>query len=248
MGRLFCSWDIETVVDSENSDPRKPMKIFLAAVAIEDASGGQPEVIFWDFTKEDAPESMLYELITLHEAGYTICTVNGAGFDYHQLLNTLPDRGRDIANLCRAHFDPTCVVFCQKGYPVGLDALATTMVGTGKVHDVLLNDGVTIAEISGKQAWEFWQRGEESAVKNYLTGDVLQQLGIARSASNTGELRWKSGAGKSMRVPALGNMGSVMLVKEALGLPVPDTSWMKPMEGKEPMTRQGSYSWMDKYK
>lgn len=236
----FVSWDIETVV-VEGGQPTDPMEIFVAAVAIEPDGPHAPEVVFWEFDNGDEVEDMLKELLVLDELGYILTTCNGASFDFKQLMYSLPDYHHEIAQLCARHFDPTCVVLCRRGFPVGLDAMASYMVGEGKIHSTTLNDGITKATIEGVQAYDFWKRGEREAVKTYLKGDVMQQLALAQAIRRTNTIKWQSKSGKlvSVRAATEKPTSGLMMVEEAIRLPVPNTSWMS-----EPIDRQASYRWI----
>ena len=73
-------------------------------------------------------------------------------------------------------------------------------------------------------------------VLKYVTQDVRTTLDLATACEASGELRWvaRSGKVRSRELP-----GGWLTVERALGLPLPDTSWMD-----EPWPRERFTGWM----
>ena len=81
-----------------------------------------------------------------------------------------------------------------------------------------------------------WAEGRREEVLRYVAQDVRTTLDLATACETCGELRWVARSGK-VRSMALGE--GWLTVSEALGLPLPDTSWMS-----EPWPRERFTGWM----
>ena len=68
-----------------------------------------------------------------------------------------------------------------------------------------------------------WAEGRCDEVLDYVAQDVKTTLDLATACETCGELRWVARSGR-LRCMALGE--GWLTVGEALGLPIPDTSWM----------------------
>lgn len=174
----------------------------------------------------------LYELTQTH----TLVTWNGLKFDC-QVLGQ--ECGPDIALwkkvqfIAENHVDLMYIIFCHKGYYVGLDQ-ALQSLELSKTHFVYLKDGTGLGEMYGGMAPLLWAQGERAAVSTYLRGDVQTLLQYATASQESGYLRWNSAKGKSMYIKS-----QLIPVKEARNLPLPDVSWMD-----NPPNRSDFDSWM----
>jgi hypothetical protein len=103
-------------------------------------------------------------------------------------------------------------VVCKLGYGVGLDAAAR---GTGIAGK---SEGM-----SGAMAPVLWAEGRREEVLAYVARDVRCTLELATTCEARGALRWVARSGK---VRSLRLSEGWLTVRDALGLPLPDTSWM----------------------
>lgn len=155
--------------------------------------------------------------------GYTILTWNGTSFDFDVLAEE-SGMHAECVELAMNHADPMLQVYCIKGFPLGLDAVARGLGLAGK------SEGV-----SGAKAPYLWAEGKHEEVLEYVANDAKVTLQVALAIKRRKELTWiaKSGRRNSLHIPKL------LTVREALQLPLPDTSWMT-----EPMPREKFISWM----
>jgi hypothetical protein len=102
-------------------------------------------------------------------------------------------------------------VFCAKGFPVGLDAAARA-IGSGKS-----------AGVDGSLAPILWRDGKHPQVLEYVAQDCRVTLNVALKSEERRTFSWinKKGATSSLDLRR-----GWLTVKEAMALPLPDTSWM----------------------
>lgn len=230
----LISFDIEIskVIADFSGDlfAHSPLGISCAAVAHED-------VKFWQAAPQLSKkenQQMVRDLMAYREAGYTLVTWNGCGFDF-RLLAEESGMVEECGELAINHVDLMLLVTFKKGWYLGLDKALKGAGIAGKVHEVRLKNGEILHEMNGGLAPQLWAEGEHEAVLTYLRGDVEQTLALAKNIQETREIRWLSGRGKpqSVAVPKL------LTVRECFNLPEPDVSWMD-----NPPTREGFVSWI----
>jgi hypothetical protein len=157
--------------------------------------------------------------------GYTLVTWNGVGFD----LDVLAEES-GMLETCRTlalgHVDMMFHVLCKLGYGVGLDAAARGMGIAGKPQGM-----------KGADAPVLWAQGKREEVLRYVGQDVRTTLDLARACEGCGELRWVARSGRLRTMPLSQGW---LAVEEALGLPLPDTSWMD-----DPWPRERFTGWTD---
>lgn len=174
--------------------------------------------------KSEVCELVYYlEWITKH-GGYKIVTFNGAGFDFECLAEEsgMVDECKELA---LNHIDLFLQIFCQLGYGPGLDRLAKGM-GLGEKPQ----------GINGAAAPQMWLDGRYQEVLDYCAGDVRLTMALALEIKRLGAVQWTSKAGKSTGSQML----ELMIVKESLQLPEPDTAWMT----GDRLTREKLTSWL----
>lgn len=156
--------------------------------------------------------------------GYTIVTWNGLGFDFDILAEEAQMLPQCRA-LALAHLDMMFHAFCELGHAVGLDAAARGMGIAGKPKGM-----------SGELAPVLWAERPRQEVLRYVAQDVRTTMELAQICERCGVLRWiaRSGKVRSMALPE-----GWMTVEKALGLPLPDTSWMS-----DPWPRERFTGWM----
>jgi hypothetical protein len=158
------------------------------------------------------------------QAGYTLLTWNGLGFDFDVLAEE-SGMHATCCELARAHVDMMFHFFCLQGYPLGLDAAAKGMGLAGKPEGM-----------DGSQAPILWQSGAHDKVLEYVAQDVVTTLTLAEAVATRRQIRWRTRRGKPNRVA----IAEWLRVSDALLLPLPDTSWMR-----QPMTRARFTGWME---
>ncbi len=156
-------------------------------------------------------------------AGYMLLSFNGLGFDFDVLAE---ESGRldDCRRLALNHVDIMFHVFCAQGYPVGLGAAARA-IGQAKSRDV-----------DGELAPQLWQGGQYQKVLDYVAQDCKVTLAVALQSEEKRCLSWinKKGGTSRFALPT-----GWLTVKEAMSLPLPDTSWMS-----TPMQRSRFTRWL----
>ena len=155
--------------------------------------------------------------------GAMILTWNGLSFDFNVLAEEsgLHDRCRALA---MDHVDMMFHIFCEKGFPLGLDKAAKGMGLPGKP-----------AGMSGALAPKLWHEGQRQQVLDYVRQDVETTLAIAQPVEKYKQLKWTSNSGKPQ---VLSLPDGWLTVREALQLTEPDTSWMS-----HPLSRQEFMDW-----
>jgi hypothetical protein len=235
MAYKFIAFDIETAKvlpdDFDDLHHHRPLGITCAATWCTDES--EPEV----FYSEDSDGSPLPQMTVqdLHtfidhlnskaEAGYTILTHNGLGFDF-DILAEESERFEICRSLALHHVDTMFHFFCGKGFPISLNA-ASKAIGNSKPSDV---DG-SIAPI-------LWKEGNFQKVINYVAQDCRLTLDVAETSENRGQISWITQRGKKSYFPLPNGW---LTVDQASQLPLPDNSWMD-----NPWPRSKFTSWLDK--
>jgi hypothetical protein len=162
------------------------------------------------------------------DAGRTILTWNGLGFDF-DILAEESGLFAECAALALQHTDMMFHVFCLQGYAIGLEKAARGMDLAGKIP------GMT-----GDMAPKMWQAGQYQAVLDYVQQDVKTLLDLWSAVDAMRQLRWISNRGRPQRLPL--PQGWIP-VEQALRLPLPDTSWMS-----NPWPRAKFTGWMEKHR
>ena len=234
----LVSFDLEIAKAVEGHDwqAQRPLGISCAAVMTSQPHITYGDTHFWhthkDFVGDMPPaymsveqcRSMVRGLMGLAADGFTIVTVNGAGFDFAVLAEE-SGMVAECADLAiNYHCDLMLISVCNLGWRVGLESLAIGAGVKGKLHNVTLSDGRIIDNMSGAMAPQMWQQGERDAVLAYLKDDVRSTLETAVHAVKYGNLGWYSSKGRwwSVKLPD----GRLPTVAECLTWPRPDTSWM----------------------
>lgn len=221
MGRKYLAFDIEIAKllpdGARDWFAHRPLGITCAATLASDSD----ELRLWyGLTGDGQPANRMSrpevtELIRFLEKkaaeGYSILTWNGLSFDFRVLADETGEI-ETCVRLALNHTDMMLHVFCQLGFPVGLDRAAKGMGLPGKPPGM-----------DGALAPRYWAEGKRQEVLDYVARDVHTTLDLARRGGEKGYLRWitRSGRPKTMPLPR-----GWLSVQEALALPEPDTSWM----------------------
>ena len=204
----------------------RPLGITCAAAASSD--GG-----LWNWWAHDAlgkfaPKmirsqcyQMVDDLIWLTTEGYTFLTWNGLGFDFHVLAEE-SGRHEECKELALNHIDMMFHFFCGKGFPLGLDKACKGMGLPGKPEGM-----------DGAKAPELWPT-DPHGVMSYCSLDVKNTLALAEAVDNAHCLGWTAQSGRQNTWYA----EKWLTVREAMELPLPNTSWMS-----DPWPRSKFYGW-----
>ena len=194
----------------------RPFGISCAATLTSDGKtnlwyGKSPTSDYASHMSEDEVKSLVEYLKTTSLSGYKLLTWNGLGFDF-DILSEESGMHADCKHLAFNHIDMMFHIFCQKGYPLGLDKAAKGMGLPGKPHGM-----------SGELAPRLWKEGRFRDVLEYVRQDVQTIVDLATVIDRQRQLRWISNKGnpQSLSIPS-----GWLTVQEALKLPIPDTSWM----------------------
>jgi hypothetical protein len=230
----YLAFDIETtrIMPEGVGDWKKYRPLGISCAAAIPSDG---EAAFWygktlsgDYASQmsvDETQKIVKHLQTQVEAGYTILTWNGLGFDF-DILAEESDMHPACKQLAIGHTDMMFHVFCLKGYPLGLDKAAKGMGLKGKPPG-----------ISGEMAPRMWAEGQFQEVLDYVQQDVNTLLELAHAIDLERQLRWLSNSGRPQR---LSLPSGWLTVKEAQDLPLPDTSWMS-----NPWPRSKFTKWLE---
>ena len=226
----YLAFDIEIAKEIPEGETdwkaHRPLGITCAAAASSD--GG-----LWNWYAHDAlgkftPKmiksqcyQMVDDLIWLTTEGYTILTWNGLGFDF-DILAEESGRHEECKELALSNIDMMFHFFAKKGFPLGLDKAAKGMGLPGKPEGM-----------DGAKAPELWPT-DPHRVMSYCSLDVENTLALAEAVDNAGYLGWIANSGNSNAWHSY----KWLTVKEAMKLPLPDTSWMT-----DPWDREKFYGW-----
>lgn len=231
--RRYVAFDIETakVLPESVTDlmDHRPLGVACAAAVVAEGD----EAFTWRGEEGGGSagpmsqlgvRSMLDQFAAWADQGYTLLSWNGLAFDFNVLAEE-SDLTEECARIALGHVDMMFHVVCELGYPVGLGKAAEGFGLPGK------SDGLT-----GRDAPVMWAQGRCDEVVEYNLQDAKLSLAIAHEAERRGELVWVTRRGTKGRMPLRQGWRSV---REALGTPRPDTSWMS-----DPPAREDFTSWL----
>lgn len=231
--RRYVAFDIETakVLPESVTDlmDHRPLGIACAAALVS----GQEEPVVWFGANGDRPaaqmsqdevRSLVEQFATWTDAGYTLLSWNGLGFDFN-ILAEESGLAEDCARIALDHVDMMFHVVCELGFPVALGKAAEGFGLPGKAGG-----------LSGGDAPLMWAQGRCDEVVEYNTQDSRLALAIALEAERRGELCWITRRGTTGRMPLRQGWRPV---REALKTPEPDTSWMS-----DPPSRGDFTAWI----
>ena len=233
MPRKYLAFDIEIAngfPDGEDWRQYRPLGISCAATLADDAEqaklwcGGDDDGQPADRMSREETAALVDYLVEAAGQGYTILTWNGLAFDF-EVLAEESGMAEPCKTLAREHVDMMFHVFCQLGYPVGLDAVAKGMDLPGKPEGM-----------SGLLAPQMWADGKRQEVLDYVAQDVRTTLDVATACRRDHRLCWITRRGKRSRMPLPGDW---LTVTEAMKLPQADTSWMD-----NPIPRRKFTAWL----
>ncbi len=231
--RSYLAFDLEIAKGFPDGAPDwRPYRPFgISCAATASASGDVRVWVGRDQAGNPADQMSQAEVVELVEylqkevaIGKTVLTWNGAGFDFDVLAEE-SGLGALCQELAINHVDMMFHFLCEKGYLLGLDKAAKGMGLAGKT-----------AGMEGALAPKYWEQGRRQEVLEYVAQDARTTLQVGQVTEQRGMLSWVSSTGKNQQLLLRKGWLSV---REALELPLPDTSWMK-----QPMKRNKFVGWM----
>ena len=234
MTNKYLSFDIETakLLPAAVNDllAHRPLGICCAATLASDEDKARLFFTVDDnedpalqMNKEDVARLVAF-LKAKTDEGYTIVTHNGLGFDF-DILAEESGCMEACRQLALNHVDMMFHLFCEKGFPVGLNAAAKA-IGLSKPADV-----------DGSVAPQLWKDGEHETVLDYVAQDCKLTQDVALASEQQRVFKWITQRGKTGRFDLPDGWLSV---KDAMALPLPDTSWMD-----TPMSRSKFTAWLE---
>lgn len=219
--------DILDLAPGEDLNSRGPFRIACAAAFDGRAvthwygrdAAGEPRLCM---SASDV-HAALTQLRRDQEAGARLVAWNGLAFDLRWMGVAAKDT--DLARrIALDLFDPMFQLFVERGFPVALAKVARGFeIAGGKLMD-------------GADAPREWQAGNTQKVLDYVAQDCRLTEDVFRNIERTGELRWISARGQ----PKAHAMPRLVPVRDLLGRPEPDTSWMT-----DPLPRAKFTGWLD---
>ena len=174
-------------------------------------------------TQEEVKE--LVDYLNTQSLFGTIVTWNGIGFDWPVLAEE-SGQTETCQELARNHVDMMYHLFCNKGFPLGLNSAAAGM-----------NVGTKTEGMSGATAPEMWSDGKRREVIDYCIQDTKLTLDLANACQADRGLNWIARSGKTNRLQL--PKGWLTVAKAKL-IPEPDTTWMT-----DPIKRSTFDDWLN---
>ncbi len=231
-GATRIAFDIEIAnvfeaAPGEDLDRYGPFDISCAAIATDrgevrhwykrDAKGAPQRCIDAEIASD-----MLRVLREAQTAGVKVCAWNGLSFDVRWLGWASRDL-RLAAQVALDLYDPMFQFVVQRGFPIGLAAVAD---GLGIEQKKLMH---------GADAPKEWAAGNHAKVLEYVAGDCQITESVVARIEELGEVRWRTKKGGVSSEP----MPKLERVRDLLHRPMPDVSWMS-----EPIRREKFYEWL----
>jgi hypothetical protein len=143
-------------------------------------------------------------------AGYKLWGMNTTLFDW-KLLALRSGEWERCTRLSLQGYDPTFQMWCQYGFPIGLNPCAKAA-------------GLPVKEMPGAGAPLAWARGEYDAVTEYVCGDCTRLKGVVASIKENRGPQWISRKGGLCYRPFDKGMATAeQCVRYYLGRDVPVT-------------------------
>jgi hypothetical protein len=230
----LVSFDIEianvfTLAPGEDLERYAPFDISVAAAATHGGSvrhwhardaAGKPSGIL------DAPtaRAVLEYLREEQRRGTRVCAWNGLSFDLRWLGHVAGDL-KLASDVALELYDPMFQFATQKGFPIGLAAVA---------------EGMGIAQkklMSAERAPIEWQAGNTQLVLDYVAGDCTLTNQVVAAIESAGVVKWRTKRGTISSEP----LRTLRMVRDVMNDPPPDQSWMS-----EPKPMTSYWAWMKK--
>lgn len=206
-----------------------PLGVTCAALVGEDDQG-----MLWYSAPDQRKMSdaavlrMIRFVVRLLKAGHQVITLNGTGFDWHELAFETGDFEL-LSKVARATYDPCYAMLKLRGFPVGLDAMAVGCGFEGKRKDV-----------GGELAVKMWNYPLlRPKVLDYVTQDARSTMQIGQHIRNKGHIKWVTS-----RQSISDQQIAWLPTSYYMNLPMPDQSWWR--DGPPP-AEEGFIGWLQDY-
>jgi hypothetical protein len=268
----LLAWDIETskITVTDDLDSERPLGIACAATIVSDS----PLPLSWYEQGYPFGRQMLqYQLCKmvdyLCQPDVTVCTWNGAMFDFRTLYEEVDDMfyKQKVIDICMKSIDPGFTQFCVKGFMCGLDKAAKAMGFPGKTEGMhgslapvmwcgmtgeyanwrigqLKLDGKSDDEANEIMASEFLgmepgTRDAQDKVLEYVGQDAVTTLQVVTAVCQTWKIRWVTRRGSISEFRMPKPFKTWPTVEESMTLSREDTSWLD----RTPKTPQEAMAW-----
>ncbi|MBI4875131.1 MAG: hypothetical protein HY822_10915 [Acidobacteria bacterium] len=185
-----------------------------------DGAGGNPALTM----DRNKAQELLAFLADRQKQGLRLFAWNGLGFDLRWIGHNAQDM-ETAAGVALNLYDPMFQFFNQRGFPVGLAAVAQAM----GVQQTKLMDSA--------DAPREWNQGRYQRVMEYVTGDCQITNQVVAAIAREKRVSWRTKKGTLSYEP----MPRFKTVAEVLKDPEPDQSWMAPGGG---MRRSKFTEWL----
>jgi hypothetical protein len=159
--------------------------------------------------ERDTAGELLAFLARMQKEGWKLFAWNGLGFDLRWIGHNAGDM-ETAATVALGLYDPMFQFFNQRGFPVGLAAVAEAM----GVRQTKLMDAA--------DAPREWNKGNHQRVMDYVVGDCQITDQVIDAIARQGRVSWRTRKG----TVSSESMRRFKTVAEVLRDPEPDQSWM----------------------
>ncbi len=183
-----------------------------------DVEDGRPAARMSAATARD----LLGHLRECQLAGEEIVSWNGVGFDL-RWIGHVADDSYLAGEIALDSFDPMLQFFNVRGFPIGLEAVATGL-------------GMPLRKtMTGAEAPRAWAAARFDEVIAYVKNDCVITHQVVSAIARSHAIRWRTKKGdiKSEPLPRL------LRAREVLRLPPPDQSWMS-----TPLPKEKFFNWI----
>lgn len=211
----FMFWDIETaqtnIPDGDDLMEHLQELGISCCAAIDSNNILKTWSALLDKMVQQQCEDLVRYLQEKYEDGYIPVGWNSTSFDF-RVLSTESGLHKECQELALNSIDPLLHFFCERGFAVGLNAVAQGM-------------GTPTKSGHGADAPRMWAEGRRQAVLSYVIQDVRVLSAVFLAIRKHSCIRWVSRSGKLCEwIPS---SGRILTTREALALPLPDVDWMK---------------------
>lgn len=195
MNKPIISFDIE-IYNELPEDGEVNYSEIIPSVAAFTVDGETVEY-FYDlpYMTVETGRKMINQMMEYGRNGFSVYAWNGVSFDL-RVMGLYTGMIDECSMLALTSIDTMLSLVFRKGFWLGLDK---ALIGAGlesKTHTVKLNNGSLMFDMDGSKAPQMWRDGEIDAVKQYLSGDVIQPYKLARDIEVRNRIDWTSNAGK----------------------------------------------------
>lgn len=229
----YLAFDIEIakVVPDDVDDWKSQRPLGISCMASYSTTCDRPKV--W-FTKTDtgspSPQMSQHDIACFvdylkaeQSKGAIPLSWNGLSFDL-DILAEESGMSDECQSIAMSHVDMMFHIVCEKGFPVALKSAAAGLGVEGKLEGMDASD-----------APKLWAKGDYNKVIEYVAQDVKTTLAVAQAAERQKQFMWITQRGRLSEMPLPCGW---LAVKEAMKLPLPDTSWMD-----DPPSREDFSAW-----